>query len=314
MELRDLRTFAAVVDLGRFTLAAKRLHIVQPAVSQAVARLETEVGLKLLERKPGATVPTPAGMALWRHAQVVLNSVASAEQDMTAYRGLGKGSVNVGLVSGATTLILTRLLKRLRAEHPGLAIRVEESDTPHLLESIRLRHLDLAIVFLPVDAPDLLFAPVAELSLTVAVSPDHPVASRKRIQFKALAKERWISFPPGNPGRIYLDSACEKAGFRPLIEAEVTSFSQLKSFVEAGYGLGFLTANSFSTEIRAGTLAQVGVSPPSSKVTIACVYDRHHVGEAPAAVRTIISEAAADMMLDEHSQMGVERIDASRVY
>ena len=300
MELRDLRTFAAVVDLGRFTLAAKRLHIVQPAVSQAVARLENEVGLKLLERKPGATVPTPAGMALWRHAQVVLNSVASAEQDMTAYRGLGKGSVNVGLVSGATTVILTRLLKRLHAEHPGLTIRVEESGTPQLLESIRLRHLDLAIVFLPVDAPDLLLAPVAKLSLAVAAPPEHPLASRKRIQFKALANEKWISFPPGNPGRIHLDSACEEAGFRPVIEAEVTSFSQLKSFVEAGYGLGFLAANSFANEVRAGTLAHVGVRPRSPKVTVACVYDRHHAGEAPAAVRTIISEAAADAMRDEH--------------
>lgn len=299
MEVRDLRTFAAVVDLGRFTLAAKRLHIVQPAVSQAVARLESEVGLKLLERKPGAAVPTAAGMALWRHAQVVLNSVASAEQDMTAYRGLRKGSVSVGLLSGVTPLILTRLLNRLKAEHPGLTIRVEESATPQLLEGIRLRHLDLAVVFLPVDTSDLLVTPVAKISLAVAAPPRHPIATKQQVRLKALSSQTWISFPPGNPGRIHLESACDEAGFRPRIGAEVTSFSQLKSFVEAGYGLSLLVKNSFATEIHAGSLAQITLRSPSPKVTIACVYDRHHVGEAPAAVRVLVSEAATDAMHDD---------------
>lgn len=301
MEVRDLRTFAAVVDLGRFTLAAKRLHIVQPAVSQAVARLENEVGLKLLERKPGAAVPTTAGLALWRHAQVVLNSVASAEQDMAAYRGLGKGSVSVGLLSGVTTLILTRLLNRLRAEHPGLTIRVEENATPQLLEGIRLRHLDLAVVFLPADTSDLLVTPVAEISLAVAAPPKHPVATKKQVHLKTLSDQTWISFPPGNPGRIHLESACDQAGFRPRVGAEVTNFAQLKAFVEAGYGLSLLVKNTFATEVRAGTLAQTRLKSPAPKVTVACVYDRHHVGEAPAAVRVMVSEAATDAMQDDFS-------------
>lgn len=97
MELRDLRAFAAVVDLGGMTRAARRLHVVQSAVSQAVKRLEQEYGLQLLERRSDGVRPTAAGEEMRRHARRILDSVARLEADMASYRGHAKGVVNVGI-------------------------------------------------------------------------------------------------------------------------------------------------------------------------------------------------------------------------
>jgi DNA-binding transcriptional LysR family regulator len=293
MQLQDLRVFVAVVELGRFTLAAQRLHTVQPAVSQAVMRLERELGLTLLERRPGGAVPTPAGSSLWRHAQVVLNSIASAEEDMAAHRELSAGAIKLGLLSGVTPMILTDLLRALQERYPGLRIHVEEAATPLLLQGIRLRNLDVAILLLPVEADDLAIVELATVPLVVAADPDHSMAGRKPVALKMLSREKWITFPPGNPGRIFLDEACRRAGFKPRIEAEMTSFSQLKAYVESGAGVSLLTRGSFSTEIAAGSLVPITINRPSPRATLAYAYDPNHAGHTPAIVRPVIEMVAA---------------------
>ena len=292
MQLQDLRAFVAVVELGRFTLAAQRLNTVQPAVSQSVRRLERELGLTLLERRPGGTVPTPAGSSLWRHALAVLNSIASAQEDMAAHRELSTGTIKLGLLSGVTPMILAGLVRALIDRYPGLRIHVEEAATPQLLQGIRLRNLDLAIVLLPIDADDLAVVDLADVPLVVAAHADHSMAGRSPKALKTLSNEKWITFPPGNPGRIFLDEACRVEGFAPHIEAEVTSFSQLKAFVEAAAGISLLTRGSFATEIAAGSLVPITIKKPP-RATLAYAYDPNHAGHAPAVVRPIIEAVAA---------------------
>ncbi len=94
MELRDLRAFSVTVELGGVTRAARRLHLVQSAVSQAIRRLEQELGVALLERRPGGVQPTDAGRALASHAELILNSVARARRDAAEFAGLQTGTLN----------------------------------------------------------------------------------------------------------------------------------------------------------------------------------------------------------------------------
>src|SRR3954451_20340886 len=95
MQLGDLRAFATAVELGGVTKAARRLSLVQSAVSQAIARLEREAGLELVERRRDAVRPTEAAAALAVHAHAILRAVARAERGLAAFRGLERGTVHL---------------------------------------------------------------------------------------------------------------------------------------------------------------------------------------------------------------------------
>jgi len=291
MELRDLNAFITVVDTGGFTRAAERLHLVQSAVSMAVKRLEREVDLVLLERRPRGARPTRAGAALADHGRIILNSVTRARQDMDAYRGLSKGTVSIGILPTATPLLLASLLRRLRLLHPGLEVHVEESTVRELVDRVRLGELDLAVLFLPAATEDLTVVEIGQVELAVAIPPDHPLAHRRKLRLATLADELWISFPDPNPGRRWLEDACSTAGFRPRVVTEVEMLAQLKTFVEAGAGLGMVPLNAAAAERRAGLLHLLAMTP-LTQVRIGYAYDPRQPSRAVTALRDALEGQA----------------------
>lgn len=292
MELRDLTAFVTAVELGGMTRAAERLHLVQSAVSQAVRRLERETGVTLLERRPGGVRPTEAGAVLARHSRSILNAVERAGDEMAAFRGLDVGTVRIGLLPTTTPLLLVPLLGRLKTAHPGLRPRVEEGMADELLDRLRLGDLDLAVILLPVDAPGLELVELARVDAVVAHGPSHRLVGRRRVRLADLAAENWVSFPPGNPGRRWLDDASTPAGFRPRVVAEVDTLAHLKACVEAGLGLAMVPAAAVELERRIGRVGTVDVVDPKPSVTVAYAVVPDHPGTALAAVRPLLEVAA----------------------
>jgi DNA-binding transcriptional LysR family regulator len=290
MEVRDLRTFLAVVDAGAVTRGAERLHVVQSAASTAIKRLEGELGVVLLERSRAGVRPTEAGEALVDHAQVVLNAVGRAERDMAAFRGLERGSVRLGVVHTALPLVLPRLLREAHARHPGLQLEVEEGATEPLATRLRQGHLDLAVFFVPVELEGLNAAEFARFRLSLLVSPTHRLAKRRQVRFVDLADERWISFPRPNPGWQWLEDACTGAGFEPRIAREVETLAQLKAFVEAGEGAALLPRRVAEPERQAGLLAEVAVRGSLPRVVLTHAEQRGRAAPAAVAVRSLLRE------------------------
>jgi DNA-binding transcriptional LysR family regulator len=295
MELRDLRAFVTVVEVGGMTRAAERLHVVQSAVSQAVKRLEHEVDLVLLERRPDGVRPTEAGEALARHAHLILNSVARAGADMAAFHGLAKGQVQLGILHTAVPLVLSPLLRKIGAAHPGLKIRIREGRVDELVHLLTLRLLDIAVTFLPAEVPGLEVHELTRLELAAVLHPDHALADAERISMRLLSDETWVSFPPHHPGRIWLERACAGAGFTPAAVVEVDTLAHLKTFVESGAGLALLPPQTCGVERLLGSLATLELtSRPSA--TLAYVLDPHHPsGLALGAVRPLLEETIAEM-------------------
>lgn len=273
MELRDLRTFAVVAEIGSMTRAAQRLHLVQSAVSQAVKRLEGELGVALLERGPGGVATTEAGRVLVRHANAISGAVSSAERDMAAFRELETGTVALGLLHTTAPLVLPGLLRRLRVLHPGLELHVEEGAASQIEEALRLGRLDLAVLFLPVEFPGLEIRSVGTTRLAIAVPVDHPHAGRRRLRLRELADESWISFGPANPGRRWLEEACASAGFLPRVEVAVDTLAQVKLFVEAGRGIAMIPPSAAAPEHAAELLQLIRVADPAPVVTIGYAFD-----------------------------------------
>ena len=247
------------------TRAARRLHVVQSAVSQAIKRLEQEYGLQLLERRSDGVYPTAAGIELGHHAQRILDSVARLEEDMASYRGHSKGVANVGVVSTLAATLVAPLVRAADHELPEVKLRVKEGVAGELLEALRLARLDLVAVVSPVEVEELTFVSTGELDLYFIVPPGHSFADRDEVAFADSAGELWISFSPSNPARRWLDDNSRKAGFRPLIAAEIETFTQMKAFVEAGHGITLAPRELVAQELELGVLVAVHPGRPRTE-------------------------------------------------
>jgi DNA-binding transcriptional LysR family regulator len=273
VELRDLRAYAAVVELGGMTRAARRLHVVQSSVSQAVKRLELEFGIELLERRPDGVRPTAAGAELAWRARRMLEEASRLEADMASYRGAAKGGVSVGMATTLSPIVLASLIRRVDMELPDVTLHVEEGVTSELLEALRLGRLDLVLVVLPLDPEGMQVVTTGTLDLFFVLPPAHPLAGRSEVELGELEHEPWVTFPPSNPARRWVDDNCRHAGFRPLVSAEVKTMTQLKAFVEAGHGIALLPRKVAELELLTGRLCAVPAAAPKPAVGHGYVYD-----------------------------------------
>lgn len=238
MELRDLRVLVAVIEEGGFTRAADRLHLVQSSVSDAVRRLEREFGLRLVDRDRRGVRPTPAGERLLVWAKVLLNSAGRASEELSEFRSFAGGTLRLGLLSTMVPVVLPRLLTEMHARFPHLEVRVEEGLATTLVDRLVTCDLDLVVLFLPTPHKDgLTFVEVSPVPFSVIVPATHRVRRRASVALAHLADERWVTFPPQNPGRLWLEDACIRAGFSPTVSAVVETYAQQRMFVEAGYGV-----------------------------------------------------------------------------
>lgn len=290
MEIRDLRTLLTVVEAGGVTRGAERLNVVQSAASTAIKRLETELGVVLLDRGRGGVLPTEAGAALLGHAQGLLDAMGRAERDMAAFRGLERGTVRLGLVHTAVPLVLAPLVRAVRARHPGLHLEVGEGAVAGLEDQLHRGRLDLALFYLPVELEGLRLERLAGVRLSVVVPKGHRLFARREVRLAGLANERWISFPPSNPGRSWLDDAGSAAGFEPRMAAEVETLAQLKAFVEAGAGIALIPREAAEPERTAGLLHALAVRGRLPPVELAVAAPPGRQSPAVAAVTSLLRE------------------------
>ena len=288
LELRHLRVFLAVIKYGGITRAARRMHIAQSAVSQAIKQLERECGIQLLERRPDGVRPTPAGEQLAHHARRILDAVEVLEGDMASYRGHAKGVVSVGVMSSIAVLLMGPLIRSVDRELPDVSLRVQEGVADELLEALRLERLDLVVLLSPIDAEELPVVHTGDLPLSIVVAPDHPLADRGKVALADLAEEAWVAFPAGNPGRRWLDDNARQAGFRPLVGAEVETLVAFKAFVEAGRGIGLLPPDVVGAETRADRLRTIRVVDPVPMIHHGYTFDPRRSGVAAAEVRRVL--------------------------
>lgn len=145
MELRQLRYFVRVVELGSISGAAQDLELVQSALSQQISRLESELSTRLLQRSPKGVTPTEAGLAFFHEAQLVLRHVEQAVR--AAQQARLTGSVSVGMAPTTAAVLGLPLLRAMRERYPDVRLHVVESLSGHLTAMLNARQLDLAMLF-----------------------------------------------------------------------------------------------------------------------------------------------------------------------
>ena len=297
MNLRRLKYFVKIVDIGSLTQAADVLHIAQPALSQQLATLEGEVRQQLLVRTKRGVTPSEAGKVLYRHAQLILRQCDQAQVDMVAAgRGLS-GAVSVGLAPGtaAATLALP-LLRILRARHPGVLPYLNESYGSTLSELIMNGRMDLAVLYGgKVAVHGLSFLPLLREPLYL-VGPKSLPAPPEVVPMKALAEMDLYLPRPYNVVRRLVDEAFMAAGMVPRVLAEIESAGTLGAVIADGLGMSILPASMAREVVQAGSAWQSRIVEPVIEAPLAlCQSDHLPLSEPAQAVKEILLELVAAM-------------------
>lgn len=241
MELRHLRYFVAVAEEENVTRAAARLHVSQPPLSRQIRDLEEELGVELFERAAKSIRLTEAGRVFLAEARAVLERAKLAEQTVKALGGGLSGELNVGYAPSLTVDILPRALRRFQAEAPKIRVNLHDLSTEEMLVGLRKDKLDLAML---IDQPARALAGLEakELfcySVSVAVSPAHPLGRKKYCALKDLAGERLIGYAEEDypEYRARLAELPWPSGKAPAIAEAHDSVTSLIAAVEAGRGV-----------------------------------------------------------------------------
>jgi DNA-binding transcriptional LysR family regulator len=248
MELRQLEQFIAVAELGSFTLAAKRLHVVQSGVSATIQGLERDLGARLLERGSGGVTLTPAGAALLPAARLTLEAARSAREAVTQVATGIAGEVSLGTMSSIDVIDFPALLAQLRQDHPAIRVRLHTSPsgTAGLTTALSRGDLDAALV-----ANDgsgvrgMRLSKILSVPIVALLPSTHALARRAGITLTELAQEQFIDFPVGYGNRRIVDSSFERLGLDRTVAVEVTDVSDAAAYVRCGLGVSLVPAIAF---------------------------------------------------------------------
>ena len=243
MELRQLRYFVRIVELGSMSRAALDLDLVQSALSQQVSRLERELSTRLLQRTPRGVVPTEAGVAFFREAQLTLRHAEQAVR--SAQQARLSGSVSVGLAPTTSAMLGLPMMQAMRARYPDVRLHMVEGMSGHLTDMLNARALDMAVLFdarlhggqARAGGRRWQVHPLIEEELfLIRARGHHPEPLPPQMALADLAGESLI-LPTGLHGlRSTLDTAFSQARFTPHLVLEVDSLSMVMAAVDAGLG------------------------------------------------------------------------------
>jgi DNA-binding transcriptional LysR family regulator len=261
MDIRQLRTFAAVVERGSFSSAADALGVTQPAVSQQVRSLERALGADLLDRSRRRATLTRQGAVVHRYA----GRLAALEDDLRRELAEGEGDLVGRLVVGASTgpgeHVLPELLATFRDANPAVTVSLRVEATRTVIDRVLERELELGVVGARRSHRGLAFEPFLRDRVVLAVPPGHPFAGR-RVGLDELRREPLIVMQEGSGIRSVIEAELRAAGVRPgdlRVAMELGLQESAKSAVEGGHGVSFLSSLALAKELRLGTLATADV-------------------------------------------------------
>lgn len=243
MELRDLSYFVAVAEEASFTRGARRVYVVQSAVSAAVARLERQLGVSLFDRTPGALALTDSGRVLLFGAQRLLAESRRLSHELQAMAGRHHGVVELSTVLSTGTFDLDGALAEFRREHPSVSVHLSLSAGPvdDLLEDLSRSQTQLMLVPRPRrHHPQIQLDPVGEVHQVLACRTDHPLAASREVTILALAEQSFIDFPATWGNRAQTDALFSAVGIEKDVAVEVQDVPRATSLVQSGVGIAFL--------------------------------------------------------------------------
>jgi DNA-binding transcriptional LysR family regulator len=255
MTLRQFEVFLAVARAKSFRRAAEALHLSQPALSQHVRELESELGARLFDRLPRSAVLSEAGRVLEEHAARLFATLADARQAIAELAGLQRGSLVIGASTTPGIYVLPRILGVFRQRYPGVDITLRLGNSETIERLIRANELDLGLVGAHGLAPheECLAAGLAD-ELVLIVAPGHAWASRRELPPAQLERSPLLLREVGSATRQLTERALQAAGVRYQTGLVLEHTEAIKQAVLAGLGIAFVSEHAVRGEVATGRL------------------------------------------------------------
>jgi DNA-binding transcriptional LysR family regulator len=260
LEPRQLRAFLAIANTGSLGRAAQSLHLTQPALSRVVKQMESQLRVQLFERRTTGMELTTFGKALLPYASHLTQEADLALEEINVRLGLGRGTLRVGAVASAATVVLPALLRRFHEHWPQLQIQIIEAVEDKLAAALLNNEVDVVLSPAIPESEEIMLVgahPFTDRSITIA-SARHPIHRRKKVALNELLDLPWVMPGVDAVPRKKLDSLLQQLGARPAnIVVETRSLTTIKALVAQTEFLSWLPETLFAAEQAAGLIRTV---------------------------------------------------------
>lgn len=291
MELRQLRYFVRVVELGSMGRAAADLGVVTSALSQQISRLEGELSTRLLQRTSAGVAPTDAGLAFLHQAQLALRHADDAVR--AAQQARLSGHVSVGLAPSTAAVLALPYIEAMRQRYPEIRLRLVESLSGNLAAMLNARQLDLAVLFDTESARRWSVSPLLDERLfAIGAQGLAGLPTGKRVRLAALAQLPLI-LPSGSHGlRAIVNAAFARARCEPRVVLEVDGLAVLMDAVRAGLG-ATIQPGAATVRLPAQAMRMVEITDAGSRRRnlLASLSD-DELAPAALAARVVLADTA----------------------
>lgn len=250
--LAQLRTFVTVAEHKHFVSAATKLNISQPSLSQALAALETGLGIQLIERSTRRVIVTPTGEELLPFAKATLEAADAFVAQARGAVGVLAGPLNIGIIPTIAPYILPHLLTGIEEHYPSLEPRIVENQTEDLLQQLRDGQIDVAVLATPTGAPGVTELPLYDEDFVMVIGSEHEFAGRSDLALSSLDNANLLLLDDGHCLRDQIVDLCKMAEIgQSAATQSVTRAASLTTIVQlvvAGLGSTLVPLSAVATE------------------------------------------------------------------
>ncbi|MEC0372704.1 LysR family transcriptional regulator [Paenibacillus chibensis] len=252
MDLKSVKTFHRIAALGSFNRAAEELNYAQSTVTMQMQKLETDLGMRLMER--GRTFElTEAGRLFLEQSAHIVRDIEQLQTTMTELVAGAAGHIRLGVVEPIASYRLPGILAQFLHEFPQIRVSVSIASSPVLSQQLLHGELDLAVCSPPLLGTGLYFEPVLTEHFVVLLPEQHPLTGKQTISVQDLRRHRLLITAADCPYRRKLEMLLQEPGGPPLDTVEIGSMSALKYYVQCGIGAALVPASVLQPE-PAGTV------------------------------------------------------------
>jgi DNA-binding transcriptional LysR family regulator len=287
MELRQLRHFVAVAEEKNFSVAARRVHLSQPALTRSIKSLEDGLQTQLFDRGPRGATTTAAGVRLLEHARLILNDCNRAHDALGAMRDGVSGDVRFGIAALFAAWVGDTAVERIGVELPDVRLNVTEGFYEDLVAGLLDGRIDFALTNLPPVALEASLAVEEVLSLKARVvcGASHPLARRRSLQVADLVESRWVNIDRPHSVEVFRQYFAEQDCPLPQVTS-TDSLALLRSLVTHGTHLAIVVEPVVHRELRRGVVKALRVPAPLLRRRAALVYVKRP--NRPSAIERVM--------------------------
>jgi len=259
INFNQLRVFHEAAKHQNFTVAAKKLFITQPAVTAQIKSLEEYCNLTLFKKRGRHIFLTEEGKTLYAYAQRIFAYEKEIDDAIEDMRDLRRGILRLGTTKTYARYFMPFLITRFRTTYPQVKIHLDEGSSLDMTHTLIDLKNEVAVIAKAEDHPEVSFVPFSHEEIVPILSPDHPLARKKRVPLKALRGEPLIMKESGSGTRRLVNDLYQRYRLSPEILMETSNTEFIKQLVERGEGISFLVSESVAAEIREGKLVTVSL-------------------------------------------------------